>query len=326
MEIAKIAKIAKVFSCIKCDYKCRKKSDYIKHLLTIKHKKSTMETYVKTELLQPEPIVSYSCECSKEYASRAGLWKHKKKCTYVSTTATTATTLSTQQSMVDLISQNKELIDMMVVQNKKHEEERIRQLETTSKTMEMFQEQNKTISEMIPKIGNTTNNNQFNLNVFLNEDCKNALNLSDFVNQIQIEVSDMDYTRTTSLECGLKSIIHKALNGMAVLDRPIHCTDSKRRTMYVKENDVWEKDSKDTNHQLMKKGVDALTYRQLDNIKGWVAENPSYNTSGRQQDAFVELARVCSENLTEAQTARIIGTIAANTSIPQANRIGDANK
>jgi hypothetical protein len=181
------------------------------------------------------------------------------------------------------------------------------------------------LRDLMPHIGNKVVNNQFNLNVFLNEDCKNAINMSEFVSSIQIELSDMDYTRQNSLECGIRNIIQKALAGMDVNERPIHCTDSKRRTLYVKENNRWERDTRDTNHQLVKDGIGLVQQKQIYHIRDWATANPTYTESGRIQDDFVRLARVCTDKLTDAQTSRIIGAVANDTVVgnsKEGNRLG----
>ena len=175
MEKNKSPKVAKKFICEKCDYKCNKKSDYNKHLLTAKHK---METLGKN--LSPKVATPHVCSCGKKYKVYSGLWKHKKKCSTINNNSiTTQENLEEKPSIMDIITQNKEIMDALVLQN----EELRRQ----------NKEQSDTIRELIPKIGNNNNTNNFNLQVFLNEDCKDAINFSEFIENIKISFEDLEH-------------------------------------------------------------------------------------------------------------------------------------
>jgi len=181
-----------------------------------------------------------TCECGKKYKERSGLWRHKKKCNQTNslTIIEEKEREPTDNSIIlGLISQNKEL-------------------------MEMLQEQNKIIQDIVPKIGNnnnTTNNNttnQFNLQVFLNEDCKDALNFSDFIKQIQVSFDDLENQAESGYIKGISKLFIENLQGLGTNKRPIHCTDKKRKTLYIKENDTWDKEgSQDT----LKKGIQEIT-------------------------------------------------------------------
>lgn len=276
------------FTCTACNYKSARKYNMYMHLSGKKHKKHIIETagnqYVDS--LYENSII---CVCGDIFHSQCELRSH----------------YDNHKCIEDVSHSNPSSTPAPV------------DSDVLTKILEDNAKLHTILRDLIPMIGDNVVNNQFNLNVFLNEECKNALNMSEFVDQLQIEISDMEYTRKNSLESGIKSIIHKALIGMDVSERPIHCTDSKRRTMYIKENNVWEKDTKETNHRLVKDGVDAVIGKQVDHIKKWVIENPEYATAGQIQDEFVELARVCSETLTDAQTSRIIGDVATKTCISQ---------
>ena len=237
----KMPKNADNYICKNCNFECFKKSNYDKHLLTAKHKRLT-----NTNNKIPKNAQTYSCECGKVYLHNSSLYKHKRTCTIISNTIVVKENPEEKPSMMEILSQNKELMNLLVVQNQEHREE-------TSKL-------HNTIKEMIPKIGNnnnnTTNNNQFNLQVFLNEDCKDAINFSDFIKQIQVSFEDIENQAESGYVKGISKLFIENLKELGTNKRPIHCTDKKRKTLYIKENDEWDKEgSQDT----LKNGIQEIT-------------------------------------------------------------------
>src|SRR6056300_994622 len=231
MEIIKTQKNATQYICVKCNFKCCKKSDYNRHLLTAKHKMERMERKIAQKNATP-----YSCECGKIYKVHSGLWKHKKKCSYllepknVFIQNTNETNTNKDQLILDLLAQNKELISML--------------------------------NETVPKIGNnnttntTNNNNQFNLQVFLNEDCKDAINFSDFIKQIQVSFEDIENQAECGYVKGISKLFIENLKELGTNKRPIHCTDKKRKTLYIKENNEWDKEG---SRDILLKGIQEVT-------------------------------------------------------------------
>ena len=234
-------KNAEKFTCNCCDFSCSNKFNYDKHILTTKHKNRTL----RTNKMQKN-ATTYECFCGKLYKSRSSLWYHKKKCNQTNslTIIEENEREPTDNSIIlGLISQNKEL-------------------------MEILQEQNKIIQDIVPKIGNnnnttnntTTNNNQFNLQVFLNEDCKDAINFSDFIKQIQVSFEDIENQAECGYVKGISKLFIENLKELGTHKRPIHCTDKKRKTLYIKENDEWDKEgSQDT----LLKGIQEITRRTM---------------------------------------------------------------
>ena len=229
--------------CTDCNFCCSNKKDYNRHLLTAKHKIRTNVTE-KT----PENPIEYDCKCGKIYKSRSSLWYHKKKC---SVDKHNIVVSNEQQSMMDILSQNKELMNLLVVQNQEHREE-------TTKL-------HNTILELVPKIGNnnTITNNQFNLQNFLNEDCKDALNFSDFIQQIQITFEHLENQAENGYIKGISKLFIESLQELGQNKRPIHCSDKKRKTLYLKENDEWDKEG---SLDALKKGINELTRRTLQTL------------------------------------------------------------
>jgi len=152
--------------------------------------------------------------------------------------------------MIEIITQNKELMNLLIAKNNQ-----------TDELIQQNREMQKTMLEMVPKIGNNnttnnTNNNQFNLQVFLNEDCKDAINFSDFIKQIQVSFEDIENQAECGYVKGISKLFIESLKGLGKYKRPIHCTDKKRKTLYIKENDEWDKEgSQDT----LKNGIQEVT-------------------------------------------------------------------
>ena len=238
------------FVCEKCHYVCCKKGDFNKHLQSIKHN-TTNTTNIQQEF-------SYSCECGKMYTHRASLYNHKKTCSLknISTIETDNINNSVDHSDKDqlilmLIKQNSELIKetsdfknmmMKVLENGTHN--------TTNNT-------NMTNS----------NNKAFNLNFFLNETCKDAMNIMDFVDSIKLQLSDLEKVGEVGYVEGISNIIVKNLNELDVTQRPVHCTDKKRETMYIKDEDKWEKDENNSKIKKAIKRVASKNQRLLPKFK-----------------------------------------------------------
>ena len=242
-------KNAEIFFCEKCDFKCNKNSNYKKHLLTAKHKNRTK----RTEKI-PKNAIVYKCECGKSYKSRSSLWYHKKKCPHINNTIVIQENQEDKPSMMDIITQNKELMNLLITKNHQTDEliQQNREMQKQNKEMQQ------TIKEIVPRIGNTTNNNnnQFNLQVFLNEDCKDAINFSDFIKQIQVSFEDIENQAESGYVKGISKLFIENLKELGTNKRPIHCTDKKRKTLYIKENDEWDKEgSQDT----LKNGIQEIT-------------------------------------------------------------------
>ena len=201
------------FSCNLCDYNTCRKSQYERHILTRKHIKLENTTNPQQNATQ---TVQYNCNCGKSYNHRASLFNHKKKCSY-------QTEQKTEQKLehnyteliIKLIKENQELKNTILLENT---------------------ELRKTITELIPKIGNNNNNNntinqKFNINVFLNEQCKDALTMNQFIDSIQVTLDNLDVTKNKGLTEGISNIIMENMNKLSIHERPVHCTDIKRETV-----------------------------------------------------------------------------------------------
>jgi hypothetical protein len=256
MERNKSPKITKKYFCEKCNYKCYRQSEFNRHLLTAKHKRNQMEL-----IKSPKITKQYSCNCGKIYKVASGLWKHKQKCIQNINFIAVQENHEEKKSLMDIITQNKEIMDMLIVQNE--------ELRKQNK------EQSDTIKELIPKIGNnnitnTTNNNQFNLNVFLNEDCKDAINFSEFIENIKITFEDLEHQAQVGYINGVSKLFIENLRDLGTHKRPIHCTDKKRKTIYIKENNEWDKEGSQNTlekgiREVSRKGLECLTKEKQEN-------------------------------------------------------------
>ena len=254
---------AKIFICEKCNFKCFKQSNFDKHLLTEKHKRITTD-YKK----MPKNAEEYYCDCGKIYKYRQGLYKHKKKCSRINNSIIVQDNISHNSSFMNLISQNKELMNLLVVQKEETKE----LIEQNKEMQKQNKEMQQTIKEIVPRIGNTTNNNNnnFNLQVFLNEDCKDALNFSEFINKIQVSFEDLENQAEIGYINGISKLFIENLQELGTHKRPIHCTDKKRKTLYIKENNEWDKeDSQNT----LKKGIRSVSRKTQDCLSQEKEEN-----------------------------------------------------
>ena len=245
MDYNKTPKNAILITCENCNFNCYKKSDYERHLMTNKHKRMTNDDKKAQKSAKNN---EYICECGKKYKYRQGLHKHKKHCSVINNKLVCLGT-DEQSTILNLISQNKELMNLLAIQNQEHKEE-------TRELMKQNKEMQKTIQEIVPKIGNNNNNNtinnHFNIQNFLNEDCKDAINFSEFIENIKVSFEDLEHQAQVGYVNGVSKLFIENLRDLGTHKRPIHCTDKKRKTLYIKENNEWDKEgSQDT----LKKGI-----------------------------------------------------------------------
>jgi len=226
------------FYCKTCDYNTSKKFNYDKHLLTLKHKKSMLFNHTIDKGSQP---LKHVCKyCSKEYKDNSGLWRHKKKCKLPHNLLDNADELNSKDKIIMmLIKQNEELMK-----------------ETTEvKTMIMEVLKNAAAHQTINNNTNC-NNKSFNLNLFLNEKCKDAMNIMDFVDSIKLQLSDLENVGKSGFVNGISNIIVKNLKALDETQRPVHCTDKKREVIYVKDEDKWEKE--DMEYKKVRKAIKTI--------------------------------------------------------------------
>jgi len=244
------------YSCEICDYSTSHKSKYERHNLTAKHKQRT------NELQKRDNELPLQCSCGKIYKFRQGLHKHKQNCTF---DCPSSGPIGSTAFVMQLLNQNQDFKDLIAQQSKQLAEQAKSKDEIINKLIER---EPTTINH------NTVNNNhqKFNLNFFLNETCKDAMNIQDFIDNIRITFEDLLTIGNNGFVNGVSDIFIKQLNDLEIEKRPIHCTDSKRETIYFKENDAWEKDDKENTN--LKKVIEKLEYKNVAALHNWCAENP----------------------------------------------------
>jgi len=219
--------------CEPCDFKCCKQSNYDKHLTTRKHKNTTILNNIESENAVIENKMFTCKNCQKSYKARNSLWYHEKQC------ISTPDTNIDPNSIMQIIQQNDEFKSLIIEQNKII-------IDQNSKVMDLYKNGcgNNTTNN-VQTINNNCNNKSFNLNVFLNETCKDAMNMKDFVDSIQITLTDIENMGKLGFVNGISNIIVNRLKAIDVHMRPVHCTDQRRETMYVKEKNQWTKEEDD---------------------------------------------------------------------------------
>jgi hypothetical protein len=293
-----------LYKCNFCDYNTLKKGDYRRHIQTEKHKNNEL-TVNSTEKTYNTPNKSYICDCGKSYKHNQSLYNHKKKCaisTKLDPDKDEEPKKDPQKNDIQDLDKdniNHNMILKLFTENNDIKNLLLIQQQQIMEQQKQLGEQQKQLIEFVPKIGNVTNNNtlikqNFNINVFLNERCKNAINMNDFIKQIKLTLEDLDLTKNKGLETGLSNAIIQTINKLSLFERPLHCTDPKRETLYIKDNDLWEKDSDKTK---IKGALHNLNKAHFKLIQDWIAKNPDFKENDAKQDYFAYLLKTCSVNL-----------------------------
>ena len=247
-----------IFICELCDYTTCNKKDYTKHLSTLKHKNQQMSTNVNNFVLKNP---NFECICGKMYKERTGLWRHKKKCNVEDTN-------EVPPELINLITE--------LVKGQHGLQESI---------IELCKNGTHHTTHHTTTNNNNSNNKSFNLQLFLNETCKDAMNMTAFIDSIKLQMSDLEKVGEVGYIEGISSIIVKNLNALDVTLRPVHCTDKKRETMYIKDEDKWEKedDSKSKLHKMVRR----ISNKNIDLISDFKLLHPEWKKcSSRVSDQF----------------------------------------
>jgi hypothetical protein len=265
----KVAEKISNITCDICNYTTSKITDYNKHLLTAKHKKMTEHG----ENLSKNLPEGFKCHCGKIYKHRQGLFRHKMGCIGTPDVPTESNFKSVSTELIiEMIKENKEFKSLIVDQQTMLIEQQKENKELMNKMVEITQNQ-LTLPNTVNNNNNTINNNQkFNLNFFLNETCKDAMNIQEFIENLRITFQDLLKIGNEGFVTGVSDIFIKELRDLDVTKRPIHCTDAKRDTIYVKENSEWNKDDKDNSK--IKNIIEKVEYKNVAALQKWCNENP----------------------------------------------------
>jgi hypothetical protein len=298
-EMKKMLKMTKKYNCINCVFECSKLSNYNAHLMTAKHQKSLIGNNLET-LEQNNCIF-----CNKKYKSKSGLWKHNKICfqeAFLKKESLPINNLIIE--MVELQKQNQTII----IQNQEFKN-LIKEPEEKENIITTLIEENQSLKDFMLKqheefkdlivevcknnqitninnntlINSNSNNKTFNLQFFLNEECKDAMNITEFANSIVIDLEELESIGKLGYVNSITNIIKERLNLLDIHKRPVHCTDLKRETIYIKDNNVWEKDT--TNKFL--KGIAVISKKNCSMIYIFKDKYPDYkNPQSKQSDVY----------------------------------------
>jgi hypothetical protein len=303
METEKSLKSANIFKCEKCDFECSKMSGWLRHVSTAKH------------TFQPKVIIIVQkkslkiCECGKQFSERSGLWKHAKKCILKKCAEKVVENVDIKEDLDENVFNTKEDEDedvnfdkdkidtnALILQLLKQNQELQRSLIEISKERVITNNTNNTNNS-----NNTNNTKTFNLQFFLNEQCKDALNIGEFVDSIKIQISDLEATGRQGYVEGITCIINKNLDKLDKCKRPIHCTDLKREVLYIKNNDEWVKE--DSTTPLLKKAIKDIAFKNILQINEWRKLHPDCNQSdSRKNDLYLKIvSNAMSGSTTEEQ-------------------------
>lgn len=267
-----VPKSSTIYECKICDYLTSRHSQYNRHILTLKHINATNSNKKSQNIIQ-----FYDCECGKKYKDRTGLWRHKKKCC--------------------LQFKNK-FLNCFQPELKQEEIKIDEEFKITPKMFYDLLKQNNELQKNLielaskPSIGNNnnvnSNNKTFNLQVFLNETCKDALNITDFINQITLTISDLEETGKLGYAEGISNVFIKNLKDIDLKRRPIHCSDSKREILYIKNEDQWAKE--DEQKTTIKNAIKQVANKNIKKISEWQKRNPDYaDPDSKQNDKYMKI-------------------------------------
>ena len=233
---------SKNFVCSKCHFKCCKKGDWNRHILSSKHQNvDKMLTNVDADVIKP-----YMCECGKIYKHRQSLYVHKQTCI--------------TKDEINKELHDKDLIDYLLKENSEFKEMLLEQNKMMMEVAKTTQTNNNS-NNIMNNSNNHSHNKTFNLNFFLNETCKDAMNIMDFINSLQLQVSDLENVGKVGYVKRLSNIIIKNLKALDVDKRPVHCTDTKREIIYVKDNNEWQKETSEKTK--LRKALKLLAHKNI---------------------------------------------------------------
>jgi hypothetical protein len=279
-ETSKFLKKSIKFHCEICDYITSRQSQFERHLATQKHKNGTNETKVKH--LVPNFCDQFICFCGTKFNSRTSLWRHKRKF---------GCTIDDEIRITD-----KEVINVLIDQNEK-----------LFKIIETNASKPSTVVNNISNVGNKT----FNLNLFLNETCKDAINMSDFVSSIKINLDDLENTGRQGYIQGITNIFLKNLNNMEQHMRPLHCSDLKREILYIKHNNEWTKETE--TKPILTRAIKTIANENIKQIKHWKDKYPNCtNSDSEKNNLYLKIVSNSMNGSTEEESHKNINKIISN--------------
>jgi hypothetical protein len=293
-----VAKNRKQYSCNNCYYITSNKFDYDKHCKTMKHQIANLSTKINENddiIAKKSPDeLSFVCCCGKTYKERSGIWKHRKKCEFVSDDMDTG--LDNDKHMIKtLIKDNAELKNLII------------------KVIAKDTLDNSNHNPIINNSHNTNNshNKTFNLSVYLNETCKDAINIGDFVSSIKVQLEDLEHTGRVGYIEGVSNIIIKNLNNLENHMRPLHCSDFKREVLYIKNNNEWTKEA--DSKPILTRAIKTIANENIKKISEWKKEHPDCTSAdSKKNNLYLKIVSNSMNGLTKEEGEHNINKIISN--------------
>tara|TARA_A200000113_G_C8861859_1_gene353512 strand:- start:1542 stop:2447 length:906 start_codon:yes stop_codon:yes gene_type:complete len=278
------------FYCEKCDYGCNRRFLMTQHEKTQKHQ--MLKNAQKCSSQVQDNSALHKCKCGKKYKHIQSFKRHVKNCKIAMDSQELVIEKSdkTTDELRNMLSTISEQYKNMVIENA---------------------EMRKIVTEMIPRIGNnnTTINNQINIQMFLNEECKDALNLTDFIDTLKLDMADLDSTRENGYVVGIANIFLRGLKALDLNKRPIHCSDLKREVLYVKDDGIWEQENEEK--QKIKHAITSVAKKQINAIKQWEEQHPGWQNTEKGTKEYCEMVQQVTTPTNDEKDNRIIKSIAS---------------
>ena len=284
------------FICNCCNYSTIRKSQYNRHISTAKHNM----LHKKNEEIDSN---KYVCDvCNKNYKSRVGLWGHKKTCG-IEQQDTQQQQDTETDIIIELVKQHTDFQQLLIDQNKI----------IIDQNQQLIKLSNQPITTTTINNINTIHKNKFNLNFFLNEKCKDALNITDFVKTLELKLTDLENTGKNGFVEGISQIFIRGLKELDIYKRPIHCSDIKRETMYVKDKDIWEKENEEK--EKINNTIRQIAYNNVNQISGWIKENPqSIESDSIKNDLYLKILNESMGGMNDEENTKYYNKIVKNIS------------
>ena len=311
MEISEKPKVINEYCCSICDYTTSKKFNYSKHMTTAKHLNShngnQKVANIDKNVANVANVANYTCNtCGSKFVTNSGLWKHNQKCKIIveQNASQIETNVNTNTDDLDVSLTDKEIIKMLIKENQ----------EFKSLIMELIK---KDLGSNITN-NNTNNNcnnvnNSFNLNLFLNEKCKDAINIDEFVDNVKMNLSDLENFGHLGYIEGVSRILIKNLKDLDTYSRPIHCSDLKREVLYIKDNNKWTKEQEDK--PILKDAIKQIANKNIKQIQDWKHLNPDCTQAdSRKNDQYINIVMNSMSGGTSEEQQTNISQIVKNVS------------
>jgi hypothetical protein len=293
-----------IFFCENCDFNSNNNKDFNKHIITSKHIKNSQNNIKITCDLSKKNI--FTCHCGKIYKYHSGLWRHKNNCNMLETiiikdNECDKELIIDKSTFLSFVKQNQEFKDLIIEQNKKMVE--------LQQTLIGVTQNNITNNNNI-----NSNNKTFNLHIFLNETCKDAMNIMDFVDSLKVKLSDLENVGKLGYIDGISNIIVNNLKALDISKRPLHCSDLKREILYVKDKDKWEKENEEKKR--LKLAIKHVAHKNIQMIPEWKLEHPEYeNDEGKMNDQYLKIVMGSMDGSDEVCDNKIISKLAKSVII-----------